>query len=443
MEQPTEPISSHDPRRRRQGNAHAGSQWRCPPHGAVRAVAVVMVGGLGQHRPQLPAAGDAHPVQQLLPDGADPPLGVGLGPRRPHRRPQHPDPSAATTASKPAGSLASRSRTSNRTWPTRSSRPMSRLRACRVPHAPMGCAVTPSTGTRRPATSRTTAPPAVAGPRCPRGRSPRPARRCLRPEDLPPAQRRPLGRRFDAGPVEDGPDGAGPDPEAQPAQLTVAATGAPGRVLGGRPHHQRPKLGRHRRATRRVRVAPAASDQLVLAAQQRRGPDEPPVPARARQPPGQPGQHRVVGPVHPGSGHLPPQQLDLEGATCAARCPWSPSAAPAAPAIPAAGRRSGPAVQTPSTDHRRPASPSANTQLRAYDDLLAPTGQRPPAHARPPCQQEPRSLLSDGVLAANLPQGTQRHRRLLSYGLASWAWSKSTLRWSIGYGCGRPLGRSR
>jgi hypothetical protein len=56
MDQPTEPISSHDPRRRRQGNRHARSQWRCLLQGAVRAVAVVMVGVLGQHRPQLPTA---------------------------------------------------------------------------------------------------------------------------------------------------------------------------------------------------------------------------------------------------------------------------------------------------------------------------------------------------------------------------------------------------
>jgi hypothetical protein len=92
MDQPTEPISSHDPRRRRHGNWHAGSEWRFLLQGAVRAVAVVMVDILGQHRPQLPASEDQQPVQQLPPDGADLPLGVGVGPRRPHRRAQHPDP---------------------------------------------------------------------------------------------------------------------------------------------------------------------------------------------------------------------------------------------------------------------------------------------------------------------------------------------------------------
>ena len=82
MDQPTEPISSHDPPRRRHDNWDGGSEWRCLLQGAVRAVAVVMVGVLGQHRPQLPAAHDQHPVQQLPPNGAHPPLGEGVGPRR-------------------------------------------------------------------------------------------------------------------------------------------------------------------------------------------------------------------------------------------------------------------------------------------------------------------------------------------------------------------------
>jgi hypothetical protein len=48
MDQPTEPISSHDPPRRRQGNWHAGLERRCLLQGAVRAVAVVMVDLLAQ-----------------------------------------------------------------------------------------------------------------------------------------------------------------------------------------------------------------------------------------------------------------------------------------------------------------------------------------------------------------------------------------------------------
>ena len=55
MDQPTEPISSHDPPSRHQTTGVAGPEWWCLPQGAVRAVAVVMVDILGQHRPQLPA----------------------------------------------------------------------------------------------------------------------------------------------------------------------------------------------------------------------------------------------------------------------------------------------------------------------------------------------------------------------------------------------------
>jgi hypothetical protein len=92
MDQPTKAISSHDPPSRHQNNELAGPKWRCLPQGAVRAVTVVMVDLLGQHAPQLPAAQDQHPIQHLPANRAHPALGVGVGPRRPHRRAQHLDP---------------------------------------------------------------------------------------------------------------------------------------------------------------------------------------------------------------------------------------------------------------------------------------------------------------------------------------------------------------
>jgi hypothetical protein len=94
MDQPTKVISSHHPPRRRQNNGLAGLEWRRLPQRAVWAVAVVMVDILGQYRPQLPAAQDQHPIQDLPPNRAHPPLRVGVGPRRPHRRAQHLDPSS-------------------------------------------------------------------------------------------------------------------------------------------------------------------------------------------------------------------------------------------------------------------------------------------------------------------------------------------------------------
>jgi len=48
-------------------------------------------------------------------------------------------------------------------------------------------------------------------------------------KELSPGQGRPLGCRVGTGALQDGPDGAGPDPGAEPAQLTVDATVAPDR----------------------------------------------------------------------------------------------------------------------------------------------------------------------------------------------------------------------
>jgi hypothetical protein len=51
MDQPAKPISSGSPPGRRQDNWFAGLERRRLPQGAVRAVAVVVVGVLDQHRP--------------------------------------------------------------------------------------------------------------------------------------------------------------------------------------------------------------------------------------------------------------------------------------------------------------------------------------------------------------------------------------------------------
>jgi hypothetical protein len=89
MDQPTESISSHDASSRQDDRWFGRPERWCLPQGAVRAVHVVMIGVLGQHRPQLPASEDDHPVKQLTANGADPPLRVGVRPWCPHRRSQH------------------------------------------------------------------------------------------------------------------------------------------------------------------------------------------------------------------------------------------------------------------------------------------------------------------------------------------------------------------
>jgi hypothetical protein len=68
----------------------------------------------------------------------------------------------------------------------------------------------------------------------------------LRPQELPPWDGRPLRRWVNTSSLEDGPCGAGPDPGAESAQLSVDAAVAPGRVLPGQPQHQqRGSLGRY------------------------------------------------------------------------------------------------------------------------------------------------------------------------------------------------------
>jgi hypothetical protein len=62
MDQPTQPIPSHDP------------PSRC------------------QNSSQLPAAQDQRSIQHLPANRAHPPLRVGVRPWCPHRRAQHPDP---------------------------------------------------------------------------------------------------------------------------------------------------------------------------------------------------------------------------------------------------------------------------------------------------------------------------------------------------------------
>jgi hypothetical protein len=92
MDQSTKSSPSHNPPSRQDSSRFAGPERRHLSQGAVWAVHVVVIDVRGQHSLQLPASDDQQPVQQLTTDGAHPPLRVGVGPRRPHRRGQHPDP---------------------------------------------------------------------------------------------------------------------------------------------------------------------------------------------------------------------------------------------------------------------------------------------------------------------------------------------------------------
>ena len=70
MDQPTESISSHDAPSRHEGKWFAGPQRCRLPQSAMRAMAVVVIGVLVQHRHQMPTSENKHPIQHLTPDGA-------------------------------------------------------------------------------------------------------------------------------------------------------------------------------------------------------------------------------------------------------------------------------------------------------------------------------------------------------------------------------------
>jgi hypothetical protein len=69
MDQPTELISPRDPSQPARRQLIRQARAALSAQGAVRAMPVVLVGVLGQQGPQLPAAQDQQPVQQLPPNG--------------------------------------------------------------------------------------------------------------------------------------------------------------------------------------------------------------------------------------------------------------------------------------------------------------------------------------------------------------------------------------
>ncbi len=269
----------------------------------MRTVAVIVIDVLGQHRAQMPAAHDEHPVEQFPSDAAHPSLRVGVAWGACGGVRSASIPSAAKTVSNAAVNFASRSRSRNR--PARSPRSSSRLRARWVTHAPTGCDVTPSRCTRRVATSMTNKTYKRWKNTVSTVRSPWPHALGLGAEELPPGDGRPRRRRIHPGAPQDGPDRAGAEFAPESAQLAVDATVAPGRVLPGQSQYQRAEFGRHGRSTTTARVGPPAPDQVPAPPRQRRRLHQPPTPHPAWQHPDQPSQHRPVGPEPAeGSGSL-------------------------------------------------------------------------------------------------------------------------------------------
>jgi hypothetical protein len=274
------------------------------------------------------------------------------------------------------------------------------LRACCATRAPAGCGVTPSRWTRRLATSSTdstysrwnstasTVKPIASVPLAWARRT---------------AARRSRPRRcgIDAGAVEDGPSGAGPDPGAEPAQLAVEPAVAPCRVLLGQPRHQRTDLGRDHRAATPVRVGPPASDQLPMPAQQRSRMDD--TPRRLGRGSSRASPASTARSAQSSCGLDTPAAVAPRprDATAAARHPWQPNSVSAAQSTPSPCRTSSRAVAGSSADHGDQMTALANSQLNVYDRL-------PGTHRVGMCSPPRPPVADDADLASGVGRPARR-----------------------------------
>jgi hypothetical protein len=130
-----------------------------------------------------------------------------------------------------------------------------------------------------------------------------------------------------------------------------------------------PRLDDHAGAGRSTVAGPSPGASATASSAAPTVPATPSVATAAPAQPAPPGQPSPLGVGSP-AGEAPPPRA----ATPAAPRPWLLSAAPAAPAIPAAGRSSDRAVVAPSTDHRRHRLPRRTPSSEPTVDFLAPTG---------------------------------------------------------------------
>jgi hypothetical protein len=235
-------------------------------------------------------------------------------PAGPHRRAQHLDPLSGKDRIERDGDLVSRSRTRNLRPATSSPIPITRLRACCAIYSPTGCGVTPSTRTRRVATS-------IAN----RTYSRRSNTVSTVQESPPPAHWRPrlVGTAATSAPtarvpdrrrraLQDGPYGAGPilllypRRHSSPWMRRYPRSGSPW------PAAAPARAARSsRQAGHAGGVGPPAPDQVPMPAQQRGRLHEQAPLGWTWQQPHQSSQYRPVGPVDPRPGHLASQHRDL------------------------------------------------------------------------------------------------------------------------------------
>src|SRR5215468_146142 len=108
VDQPAEHLATMYPGRRKvgdQGRDAVVAVWWPQVPGPVRAMLVIVRGVLVEDRPQVPRPGDQHPVGDLDPGGAHPPLGIGIRSRAARRYLHYLDPSTGQHSVERLGEL--------------------------------------------------------------------------------------------------------------------------------------------------------------------------------------------------------------------------------------------------------------------------------------------------------------------------------------------------
>src|SRR5260370_18501281 len=85
VDQAAEPVPPQDPDIRVRSGRMITPGGRALAERPVRAMNVIVLDVLTQNQPQVPLAGDQHPVQALAPAAGNPPLRDRVRTTRPHR----------------------------------------------------------------------------------------------------------------------------------------------------------------------------------------------------------------------------------------------------------------------------------------------------------------------------------------------------------------------
>jgi hypothetical protein len=261
----------------------------------------------------VPAVDDQEPVETLAADGADPPFDERVRAGRPYRCADDPDAVGAEHLVDRRCELAVAVVIKNRIGSARSTNVSMMFRACWVAHSPVGFAVMPARYTCRVASSMKTSAyrrpnSTVSTVKKSQATIPPP----LGSQELPPCLGRPPRRGLDPRRLQDRPDSAGRDPDAEPGELALDPAVAPTRVLACQPHDQRTNTGLWSQPARPpMRIRPTTCEQRAVPATNRLRPHEQTAPPVTRKHPGQRGEDHPIPGSATRSRHLSPQHRQL------------------------------------------------------------------------------------------------------------------------------------